>query len=457
MNKRIDFPITVLDFDEAARVFSERLLEEGAWADLHPTNVGSFIRRMVAGTYVAHQQSIMNAARQPFYHTANRDSSIYAIVRSQGIKIPRKTSAAVVVRLHNNSGSARVVAPYSEHRIGNVIAYNKQQYVISSGATVEVTLTQGEVKRKDFDLDLIPTAYREFLLGEPGFSVTSDLYVYVRDKATGTVYAYAEADSALYEYGGEDRVYFETTTATGDVSFIFGDGEYGAALPKNAILSVRYVLTNGQLSNGIMPGAKVTYSALPTISGETVETSAGGAEQKTAAHYKHVGSRLARAQTRAISPSDIRSRIIDYPGVADCAVLGQRDIAPDDKTWMNTVRICVLPLASDSWGGANPNPKSGAWQNFLDYITPFLHDRLEIQTWNPVKVFVSVNVSIAVHEWAADRIDEVRTQINENILRLFRKRAGVLKRRVTKSDIEKACRVDGVDYIEVLSPEENSV
>ncbi len=448
-----DFPITVLSFDEAVAEFERMLLEDGTWVDMNPTNVGSFIKRMVAGVGVSHQYNIYSAARQAFYQTATRDSSIYALSRSQGLKIQRMGSSVTTSRMYNGYSYAVVVAPYSEHRIGSVRFYNKRQYTLPAGTSLDVVLTQGVVKEKTF----VAQSFREILLNEPGFFVTDDILITVTDNSSGTQYTFDEANGGLYEYTGNDRVYFESTTASGDVSFIFGDGEFGAALPLNATVGVRYVITEGDVHNGIMPGAKVVYSQLPLIQGQTVETSAGGAAQKSAQFYKQFGPHLYRARKKLISPEEIRAAVNEYPGVADCVVLGQRQIAPEDKTWMNTMRICVLPSNTDSWGGANPNPKSGSWQNFLTWLTPQLHSLAEVQTWNATKAFVEVEVVVAVHSRASARIAQMRTQMQENILRLFRKRPGILKRRITKSDIEDACRMDGVDYIEVLSPLENSV
>ena len=450
MNK---FPVNILTFEEAVAEFERMLLEDGTWADMNPTNVGSFIKRMVAGVGTAHQFNIYTAARQAFYQTAGRDSSIYALARTQGIKIQRKQSATLTAQITNGYTQAVVVAPYSEHRVGNVKFYNKRQYTMSPGATVSVILTQGEVKRREF----IGASYTEYQLGELGFNVTSDILVSVTDTGSQTTYTFKEADGGLFEYDGDDRVYFESTTSQGDVSFIFGDGEFGAALPINSRIKVQYVTSDGETHNGIMPGAKVVYSQLPLIRGTTSETSVGGAHQKEASFYKHFGATMYRARKKYIGEREIRAAVLDYPDVADCVILGQREIAPDDKTWMNTMRICVLPANSDTWGGANPNPKSGNWQQFSDWLSPKLHSLAEVQHWNPTKVFVEVDVLVAVHTWAASNSEQIRDQINENILKLFRKRPGILKRRVTKSDIEKACRLDGVDYIEVNSPIENSV
>ena len=193
------------------------------------------------------------------------------------------------------------------------------------------------------------------------------------------------------------------------------------------------------------------------IAGQTLETTEGGADPKDAAYYRTYAPVLYRAKEKWISKEEIEAGIRKYPGVADCMALGQRDIAPEDKTWMNTIRICVLPLNTDNWGGANPNPKSASWQQFVKWLQPKLHQAYEIQAWNPTKIPVKVQLNVAVFAWAAPNMDTILQTIEERIYALFKKRQGILKRRVSKSDIEKACRVEGVDYIEVLSPLERSI
>lgn len=459
MSERDIFPTTVTDVDAAARSFENSLTEQGTWNDMLPTNVGGFIKRIYAGLAVSHQHNILMSARNAFYKTAKRDSAIYAIARGQGIYIERRISAALTATLRNNYENTVIVTPYSQHTIDGKKFYNPTQYyVVGGGGVANTDLLQGEVRTKTFDLDLIAnTSMYEFLLDEPGFTITSDLLVYTTDKNTGNIKQWSGTTSGLFEHSPDDLVYFHSTTAKGDVSLMFGDGNYGSQLPKKATLTIRYIYSLGTQANDILPGQRVTYDAYPMVAGETIATSSGGADYKSAAYYRQYGPVMFRSRNKKISAEEIKAAVNGYPGVADCAVLGQRDIAPEDKTWMNTMRICVLPLDSDDWGGANPNPKSATWANFLKWLTPQLHDRLEVQTWNATKVFISVHVNVAIFEWAATQEKEIRTQINENILKLFRKRAGILKRRVSKSDIEKACRVNGVDYIEVISPTEKSI
>jgi len=336
--------------------------------------------------------------------------------------------------------------------------YNPTQYYVISGQETETILSQGTVKTKTFDLDTIDNLdLYEFLLGEPGFNVSAELYVYTTDKNTGNTRNWEETQKGMYEYTADDFVYFHSTTANGDVSLIFGTGEYGARLPRKTTLTIRYVTNEGTKHNEILSGVRTTFVAQPMIQGETTETTEGGADPKPASFYRQYAPVLYRAKDKLISHEDIAAAVKLYPGVADCAVLGQRDIAPEDKTWMNTIRICVLPRNTPTWGGANPNPKSASWQNFIKWLGPKLHGNLEVQAWNPTQVFVKVQVQIAFFAYAAADIDKLVQTIEERIYKLFEKRHGILKRRVSKSDIEKACRIDGVDYIEVLSPTERSI
>uniref|UniRef100_A0AB39CDV9 Baseplate wedge subunit n=1 Tax=Pseudomonas phage HRDY3 TaxID=3236930 RepID=A0AB39CDV9_9VIRU len=458
MSERDQFPTAVVDLDEAALYFADKLKETGVWDDMNPTNVGAFIQRIFAGSAVGHQHAILTAARNAFFQTANRDTSIYALTRGHGVFMERRNGASATCRMRNGYNTTMFVAPFSQHVVNNIPFYNPSQYYVVSGQTTDVILTQGTIKTKTFDLDAIDelTLY-EFLLEEPGFNVARELYVYTTDKNTGNTRNWEETEKGLYEYTADDYVYFHSTTASGDVSLVFGTGEYGARLPKKATLTVRYVTNEGTKHNALLPGIRCNYIAQPMIQGETLETTAGGADPKDAAYYRTYAPVLYRAKEKWISKEDIEAGIRKYPGVADCVVLGQRDIAPEDKTWMNTIRICVLPRNTDTWGGANPNPKSASWQTFVKWLQPKLHQAYEIQAWNPTQVFVKVQVQVAFYAWAAPNVDQLMQTIEERIYKLFQKRQGILKRRVSKSDIEKACRIEGVDYIEVLSPIERSI
>jgi hypothetical protein len=444
-----DFTRTVVDFEDAVKEIHRELTERGSWIDTLPTNVGETIISMIGGSVAASQHLGIMSMRNAFLSTAVRDSSIYAIVRQQGTHISRRISSSTTVRLKNSYQEALFIPMYSSFDIGGVKYYNSTQLVFTAGQEMDIELTQGEVKTQLYDLDTVAPDFLEFFLNQPDFVVTDDLFVFTTDKVSGTTRVWDKADGGLFKFDGDDYVYFGSTTAKGDVSFIFGDGEYGAKLPRNSVLTVRYVVSQGESANGMLAGVRARSIQYPQLSGQTIAPTTGGANVKSSAYYKRFGPLMFRARDKAISADEIRAKIADYPGVADCCVLGQRDIAPQDRTWMNTMRICILPEQLDSWGGANPNPKSASWTNFCKWLQPQIHAMIEIDTCNPVKVMVAVRVLVAVLSTADP--DAIKLKCNEAILKLFQKRPGILKRRLSKSDIRDACKIDGVDYVEVES------
>lgn len=444
-----DFTRTVVDFDDAVREIHRELSERGSWIDTLPTSVGETIISMIGGSVAASQHLGIMSMRNAFLGTAVRDSSIYAIVRQQGTHISRRISAATTVRLKNTYKESVFVPMYSLFDVGGQKYYNTTQLIFTAGQEMDVELTQGEVKTQLFDLDTLSGDFFEFFLGQPNFVVTDDIFVFTTDKVSGTTRVWDRADGGLFKFDGDDYVFFESTTAKGDVSFIFGDGEYGARLPRNSVLTVRFVVSQGETANGILSGVRARAVNYPQLNGQSIAPTSGGGNVKSSAYYKTFGPLMFRAREKAISATEIRAIIADYPGVADCAVLGQRDIAPQDRTWMNTMRICILPEQLDSWGGSNPNPKSASWTNFCNWLQPRIHSMIEIETCNSTKVLVDVRILVAVFSTADPA--SIKLKCNEAILRLFQKRPGILKRRLSKSDIRDACKIEGVDYVEVES------
>lgn len=447
----------VVDQQDIYNELARRLSEKGTWKDLLPTNVGSTILDIASGATTVNQHYINVSLREAFLSVARRDSSIFEGTRSLGIKISRKTCPGVSCFLQNNLQTVKFIPAYTEFFVGSDKFFNRDQLMIPPGQVVEdIYLYQGEIRTSEFDIDkLDPTELQTFKLDVPGFVVSeTDLLVWVEDKVTGEAIVWEPTDKALFELGPTDRNYYEFTSGNGDVAFMFGTGEYGARIPGNSVLKVRYAVTKGASVVGIS-GERVRMTAQPEISGFTTSNITGGSDQKSAMYYKLFAPTMFRSNRKAISATEVRAHIMNYPGVADVALFTQRDIAPNDPKWQNVMRVCILPETTDTWGGANPNPRSAAWEQFLRWLEDRCHALAQFQSWNPTKSFVPVRVLLAVDKDVD--VEEMRIVVTERILKLFQRKPGILGRRLSKSDIEKACRVGGVDYIEVKSPTEEII
>lgn len=447
------------DFQLLYDQLSAKLAAKPTWIDTLPTSVGTTILDLFAGSSVSNQYYIDVSLREAFLPVAVRDTSIFAGTRMLGVNIARKTCASLTAELSNYSTSTKYVPPYTQFDVNGVQAFVRSQYVIPPGQTISnVNMYVGTYAEQTISLaDMTDLALKEFFLNEPGFVVSeADLLVFTRNRNTGSVTSWTKTDKAIFEHTADDTVYFGSTTRDGDVSLFFGDGQFGKALSLEEDLIIQYAKTTGAAGNVGLPGLAIKQVSDTSVKGKSISAIAGGSDEKNSLYYKMFAPNMARTKRRSISTADIRSTIMGIAGVADCATFGQRDIAPNDYRWMNTIRICLLPENDDVFGGTNPNPKSAAWQSILDVLRPMLHDAYNIQTWNPSKLFVNVKVRIALLPTALD--GEVQIAAAEAILKLFKKKPGILGRRLSQSDIMGAIKgIKGVDYVIVDSPIEEVI
>lgn len=445
------------DFQVLYNELQRKLEQKQTWVDMLPTSVGTTILDLFAGSHVSSQFYLDMAFREAFLPTAVRDSSIFAGTRMLGVQISRKTCASCVAEVTNYSNRTKFLPPYSAVDMSGRQFFTRQQYVVPPGSAISnVALYSGEVKEKRFNLSMYnDLALKEFFLEEPGFVVSAeDVMIYTENADTGTTQLWEPTDKAIFEHHGEEAVYFTSTARDGDASFFFGDGANGKLLDRNSTLVIRYTVTNGSADNDGLPGIVLRVLSDSELKGETLTSISGGSNEKSALYYKMFAPNMFRTKRRAISGVDIRATVMRYPGIADCSPLGQRDIAPNDLRWMNTLRMCVLPEETDTLGGANPNPQSGTWSQFTRWLIPHLHDAYDVQRWNPIKVYVKVRIKVAILPSAMD--GEIRIVAMENILKLFQKKPGILGRRLSMSDITDAVRkIEGVDYVVLSSPEED--
>jgi hypothetical protein len=231
---------------------------------------------------------------------------------------------------------------------------------------------------------------------------------------------------------------------------------FGRVPDKGHTLFVRYSKNNGAIDNVSTAGLNVDSVLHSALRGKTIEGISGGSDLKPIDYYQNAAPILGAGKRKQLIRLDQWEAAIRlYPGVADCAVLGQREVAPNDKAWMGTIRLCVLPESGLSWGGVNPNPTSAKWSEFLTWIAQY-RSPLEIQTWNASRLLIDVTLDIKVTK--STDIAALESEIRKAIAELFRRKRGVLGRRLALDDISQAINFkdgvkrEGIDYINILEP-----
>jgi len=448
-----------VNFEESVAELLSKFSDSLPWANKLKSNVGTVLTDMIAGTATNNQFYIEFAAREAFLKTAKRYSSVYALTRSLGVRIVRRTSAKTTVSVQNTSTSQIFIPAYDSFELEGRPFYNREGLMFEPAEVKQFVLFEGIIQRKELKLSELATNSLEIIVGEPGFVISDDdVRVFTTDP-TGTMTEWTRHDGSLFELNSEDTKFFDATTGDGDVSLLFGDGTFGSVPGSDSTLTIVYAITSGTDGNQGLSGLKVNYAKNDLITGQNIESIFGGTGIKDKVYYKKYAPFMYNSKKRMVSPSDWHGNIGLYPGVGDLSILSQRDIAPNDPSWQNVVRVCILPENGSSWGGQNPSPESAVWTEFLKWAKKRVRPNTTIQPWNPSKILTDIVVEVAVFE-------EVDTQLMKDLLTtvisgMFTHTPGTLGKAFTRSDLDEAIkydddqRRDGIDYVKIVSPIED--
>lgn len=310
-------------------------------------------------------------------------------------------------------------------------------------------------------------------IGVEGFFI-ADNFLYVEVFDGNGVQVFERATKPIWAYGPKDLVFVDSTLGNGDAVLTFGDGIHGKALEEGWQVAILYVLTKGAVGNGSPADSKVSCPSFG-LEGGTLTTTYGGSDEKPASYYRAVAPSTFKAKSRMITASDHEDFILNLPGVADVAVLRQKDLAPHDIRLMNRLTVVLLPFSpqllvypTNSLKSGQPfdsaivNPKDPNEPNHVKFSDLELKD-LELlmreSAYSAIDLDVHrspipipVTIKIRAFCYRQFSIDTVRSRLAINVKKLFERKRGILGRSLLIVDITNACKIDEVDYVEVLEP-----
>lgn len=433
------------DFESLVLQLQLFLNSRGTWSDLLTSSTGQTLIEMMSAVGTFNQFAIEVAAREGFLDTAVRESSIYAITRMLGVRIGRKSPAGCEVTLtrSGNLSYARLLPRFTQFTINGQKFFNRYPISFESGSATSTTkLFEGSLKVQTFAAD--SQAFREIYLNEPGFIVSNeDIEVVMVNNVTSDGTLWTVIDDGIWTAGSEDKVYYDATSGNGDVILAFGDGYSGYLPSVGSNIQVSYIVTNGTIGNNGGAAFEVKCVDFEEISGVSTSKVSGGADEKPASYYKSMAPYIFRAKKRAVNPTDYKAIASDYPGVAAVSIQAQKDIAPGDLRWMNVVRICILPTVGDAL-------TQSEWDAFKVWFKKKCHTAVEIQQYDPEKIVVDIELSLALA--AAASPEEVVPEVEANVRALFAREVHTLGKRIAVSDLSDAARLDTVDYVQIGSP-----
>ena len=192
---------------------------------------------------------------------------------------------------------------------------------------------------------------------------------------------------------------------------MFGDGYFGRPLENNAIVTVRYIITEGKAGNGpsefdfqgnFVDESNIRVIPTDTISVTTTQRAMNGGDIENVSSIKYFAPRLYAAQSRAVTARDYEAIIQSiYPSTESVAVVGGEELNPPK---FGTVQISI-------------KPKNGTYisdfdkQNILNRLKQYAIAGINQNIIDLKVLYVEIDSSIYFNSNQVSDVDDLRTSV----------------------------------------------
>ena len=257
----------------------------------------------------------------------------------------------------------------------------------------DIDIFEGIYLRETFTVDTSDFNQR-FVLQNPGID-TYTLRVEVQENPNEDALTFYTQASNLVEVNNDSTVYWVEEVNDEYYELSFGDGYFGKALQDGAVINVYYLVTNGEVANGIQGTSNYTFSGKttdsygnaiadrPTVT--NVGISNGGNSLEDVTSVKKHAPKFYASQNRCVISDDYETIVRNiYPAVDDIFVYGGEQL---DIPEYGRVYIAVKPKGGDALSAVTKK-----------YITNSLSDyriaSIDIQMVDPTILFIEVNTLV---------------------------------------------------------------
>ena len=175
---------------------------------------------------------------------------------------------------------------------------------------------------------------------------TSTLRVRVQQNTDSQGFDIYELFESLLNIDSSSQIYHLQENANGYFETYFGDGILGRMPSDNNIVTLDYVYTQADASNGANVFEMVdAIGGFSSITVSTVTPAAGGAEKETLESIRYNAPLTYTSQNRAVTADDYRAIIQrQFPNISSISAWGGENADPPD---FGKVFIAIKPITSD--------------------------------------------------------------------------------------------------------------
>ena len=431
-------------YEQIYQQLAAQLANKNSWLTLHRSATETMLLEAISAVGESSQYAAMSAANEVFLETAKCADSIYYNVRFLGVRISRKIPATVKVRIQNGDVANQFVEipAYTQFSVGDRLCFNRVPIIINSSEDViEVDLYEGEVKTQTFTAN--GSEYQEYNLEDTPWGISNTDIICKSD----ALIEYERSEDPIFLFKLGENKFYENTLPDGTVQCLFGNSLYGSIPPANTNLTFTYTVTSGSAANNNSFGLEVSCADYPSIIGESVSIFYNGSDEESIEYYQKLGAQAGASNGRCIIRDDFKPIILQTPGIIDCNVYGQAEIAPEDKDWMNVVGLMLL--TDDSF-------TDDSWKALIKELKAKRIWGLQFKRFYPKQVSLDISVSLYLTNKAQP--SKCRDMVEEAIKDYMKLKIGSLGKSFFKSDLTNlvlATLLDNIDYLTINAPTVN--
>ena len=275
-----------------------------------------------------------------------------------------------------------------------------------------IKICQGSYLTRQFLVDT--SVDQRFILDNPNID-TSTITVYVKGiNDTGLGIEYKKVDNIL-NISKTSEIFLLQEVQDEHYELLFGDGYFGKEVENNAVISVRYIITDGQSGNGpsvfdfqgnFVDQSNVRVIPTASVPVTTVQKAQNGGEIENVSSIKYFAPRLYSAQYRAVTSRDYEAIIQSiYPNTDSVAVVGGEELTPPQ---FGTVQISI-------------KPKNGTYvsdfdkQNILNKLKQYSIAGINQKIIDLKVLYVELESNVYYNSAQVSNTDDLRTNIIDSL------------------------------------------
>jgi hypothetical protein len=349
---------TNLDFDQIKTSIKDYLRANSTFTDFdfEGSNFSVLIDTLAYNTYITAFNSNM-IVNESFLDSATLRENVVSLARNIGY-VPRSRTAAKAIVSFNVSTTANTPTLTLQAGLACVGSVDNTSYTFSipddTSANVvsgvasfnNIEIYQGTFLTKQFVVD--GSLDQRFILNN-SFIDTSTISVYVKGiNDSGLGVEYSSVDNIL-EVNSSSRIYLLQEVQDEKYELLFGDGLIGQKLENNAVITVNYIVTDGEDGNGassfsfagsIRNASNATID-IGSVSVTTNQSSQNGSKIESIDSVKYFAPRIYSSQYRAVTSRDYEAIIKKiYPDTESVTVIGGEELDPPE---FGSVSISIKP------------------------------------------------------------------------------------------------------------------